>query len=202
MCGPRTSLHESRPVFSQTTYHVEKSTIIIKNYKNIYVSGQKWLGAMWNWLGTTWKWLVLRTESATSCIQRIPSPSPPKAALKLKYSHVVESTLWPCDPGKLSPDLSCVRSCDISTTLGSHDIQAHDPGKVSHDLPRDWSSTWSQVSTRSPDRTHFRCAPSLLISTWKTVGTINESTNQQTSHKTGECSKVAHPSPVFVPALK
>jgi len=49
-----------------------------------------------------------RTESTTSRIQRIPSPSPPKAAPKLKYSHVVESTLRPCDPGKLSPDLSRV----------------------------------------------------------------------------------------------
>jgi len=52
--------------------------------------------------------LLLRTESTTSRIQRIPSPSPPKAAPKLKYSHVVESTLRPCDPGKLSPDLPCV----------------------------------------------------------------------------------------------
>jgi len=88
-----------------------------------------------------------RTESVTSRIQRIPSPSPPKAAPKLKYSHVVGSTLRPHDPGKLSPDLSCVRSRDISTTLGSRDIQARDPEKVSHDLPRDWSSTRSQVTT-------------------------------------------------------
>jgi len=146
--------------------------------------------------------MVLRTESATSCIQRIPSPSPSKAAPKLKYSHVVESTLQPHDPGKPSPDLSHVRSRDISTTLGSRDIQARDPGKVSDDLPRDWSSTQSQVATRSPDRVRFRCAPSLLIGMWKTMGTINESMNQRTSHKTLERSKVAHPLPVFVPALK
>jgi len=37
--------------------------------------------------------ILLRTESVTSCIQRIPSPSSPKATPKLKYSHVVESTL-------------------------------------------------------------------------------------------------------------
>jgi len=121
---------------------------------------------------------VLRMESATSRIQRIPSPSSPKATPKLKYSHVVESTLQPHDPGKLSPDLSCVRSCDILTTLGSRDIQTRDPGKVSHDLPRDWSSTRSQVTTRSPDCARFKRAPSPLIGTWKTVGTINESTNQ------------------------
>jgi len=143
-----------------------------------------------------------RTESATSRIQRIPSPSPPKAAPKLKYSHVVESTLRPRDPGKLSPDLSRVQSRDISTTLRSRDTQAHDPGKVSHDQPREWSSTRSQVATQSPDQTRFRRAPSPLIGMWKTVRMINKSTNQQTSHKTMERSKVAHPLPVFVPALK
>jgi len=37
--------------------------------------------------------ILSRTESATSCIQKIPSPSPPKAAPKLKYSYMVESTL-------------------------------------------------------------------------------------------------------------
>jgi len=146
--------------------------------------------------------VLLRTESAISRIQRIPSPSPSKAAPKLKYSHVVGSTLQPCDPGKLSPDLSHVQSCDISTTLGSRDIQARDPGKVSHDLPRDWSSSQSQVTTRSPDRARFRRAPSPLIGMWKTMGTINKSTNQRTSHKTWERSKVAHLLPVFVPALK
>jgi len=149
-----------------------------------------------------WVWRLSRTESATSRIQRIPSPSPPKAAPKPKYSHVVGSTLRPHDPGKLSPDLSRVRSRDISTTLGSRDIQARDPGKVSHDLPRDWSSTRSQVTTRSPDRARFRHAPSPLIGTWKTVGTINGSRNQRTSHKTLKHSKGAHPLPVFVPALK
>jgi len=148
-------------------------------------------------------WVYLsRTESATSHIQRIPNPSSPKAAPKLKYSHVVESTLRPRDPGKLSPDLSRAQSRDISPTLGSCDIQTCDPGKVSHDLPRDWSSTRSQVITWSHDCMRFRRAPSLLIGTWKTIGTINKSTSQRTSHKTLECSKVAHPLPVFVPALK
>jgi len=146
--------------------------------------------------------ILSRTESAISCIQRIPSPSPPKAAPKLKYSYVVESTLRPHDPGKPSPDLSCVRSRDILPTLGSCDIQARDPGKVSYDLPRDWSSTRSQVVTRSHDCMCFRYVPSLLISMWKTVGTINKSTSQRTSYKTLEHSKVAHPLPVFVPALK
>jgi len=52
--------------------------------------------------------ILSRTESVTTRIQRIPSPSPPKAAPKLKYSYVVGSTPQPCDPGKLSPDLSGV----------------------------------------------------------------------------------------------
>jgi len=135
-------------------------------------------------------------------IQRIPSPSSPKAAPKLKYSHMVGSTPWPCDPGKLSPDLSHVQSHDILTTLGLHDIQACDPGKVSHDPPRDWSSMQSPVATWSPDQACFRHMPSPLIGIWKTMGMINESMNQWTSHKTVERSKVAHLLPVFVPALK
>ena len=146
--------------------------------------------------------ILLRTESATSCIQRTPSPSFPKATPKLKYSHVVGSTLWPCDPGKLSPDLSHVRSHNIPTTLRLCDIQARDPGKVSYDLSRDWLSMRSQVAIWSPDRMCFRHAPSPLIGMWKTMGMINKSTNQQTSHKTLEHSKVAHLLPVFVPALK
>jgi len=145
---------------------------------------------------------LLWTESMTSCIQEIPNPSPSKPTPKPKYSHVVESTLQPCDPGKPSPDLSCVRSCDILRPLRSCDIQACDPGKVSHDLPRDWLSTRSQVIPRSPDHTHFRCMPSLLISMWRTVGTINESTSKQTSHKTLEHSSITHLLPVFVLALK
>ena len=154
------------------------------------------------WFDSNQKFMMSRTKSATSRIQRIPSPSPPKAAPKLKYSHVVESTLRPCDPGKPSPDLSHVQSRDILPTLGSRDIQARDPGKVSHDQPREWSSMRSQVATRSPDQMCFRCAPSPLIGTWKTMGTINESANQRTSHKTMERSKGTHPLPVFVPALK
>jgi len=153
-------------------------------------------------LFTFYRIIVSRTESVTSYTQRIPSPSPPKAAPKPKYSHVVKSTLQPHDPGKPSHDLSHVQSCDTLTTLGLCDIQACDPGKVSHDLPRDWSSTWSQVTPRSPDHMRFRCTPSPLIGIWKTVGMINKSTNQRTSYKTLERSKVAHLLPVFVPALK
>jgi len=37
--------------------------------------------------------ILSRIESATSCTQRIPSPSLPKTAPKPKYSHVVKSTL-------------------------------------------------------------------------------------------------------------
>jgi len=126
------------------------------NYSWIYRGNGGWSG--WSgslstfWDGTGYERSSLsRTESATSRIQRIPSPSPSKAAPKLKYSHVVESTLRPCDPGKLSPDRSRVQSRDISTTLGLCDIQARDPGKVSYDLPRDWSSMQSQVTIQSPD---------------------------------------------------
>jgi len=133
------------------------------------ISGRWWGGLLWGSCRALHEQCLrlrlLRTESATSRIQRIPSPSSSKAAPKLKYSHMVGSTPQPCDPGKLSPDLSHVRSHNISTTLRSCDIQARDPGKVSHDLPRDWSSTRSQVTTQSPDQARFRRAPSPLIGT-------------------------------------
>jgi len=141
-------------------------------------------------------------ESVTSRTQRIPNPSPAKTAPKPMYSHMVQTTLQPRDPRKPSHDLSCVQSHDTLPTLRSCDIKACDPGKVSDDLPRDWSSTQSQVTPRSPDHMRFRRAPSPLISIQKTVGMINKSTNQRTSHKILKHSKVAYPLPVFVPALK
>jgi len=57
-------------------------------------------------------------------------------------------------------------------------------------------------SHHDPDCMCFRCVPSPLIGTWKTVGTINKSTSKQTSHKTLEHSSVTYLLPVFVPALK
>ena len=58
-------------------------------------------------------------------------------------------------------------SHDPSVTNTSHDLIAHDPGNITHDLPRNWLSTTSQ------DQTWFGYATHLLINTWKTVGRIN-----------------------------
>jgi len=121
---------------------------------------------------------MLWTLSTTLCNQRTPKQSPPKPAPKPSYSHVVQTNPQPHDPGKLSPDLSRVQSCDTLTPLGSHDLSACDPGKVSHDLPRDWSLTQSYVLPQSPDRICFRHMPSLLIDMWKTMGMINKSTSK------------------------
>ena len=128
--------------------------------------------------------------------------SPPKAAPKPSYSHVVQTKLRPRDPGKVSPDMSRVISRDTSTSKVSHDPTARDPGNKPHDLPRDWSSTGSRDLPRSPDHTRFGRAPSPLIGTWKTVGTINGLLNNQRSHKTLVRSTKDHLSPVFTPALK
>ena len=146
--------------------------------------------------------ILSRTQSVTTRKQGNPKQSPPKAAPKPSYSHVVRTTLRPCDPGKVSPDLSCVTSHDTSTLLVSRDPKTCDPGNEPPDLPRDWSVTWSHVTTQSPDQTRFKHAPSPLIGTWKTVGMINGLLSNQRSHKTLVRSTEAHLSTVFVPALK
>jgi len=131
--------------------------------------------------------------------QEIPKSSPPKAAPKPTYSHVVWVTSQTHNPGKVSADLSHVQTCnqardptcdqicdtshDKSVPLGSRDLRACDHGKQSHDLPRDWSSTQSRDQAQSRGQTCFCRAPSPLIGMWKTVGTINSVSNNQPSHK-------------------
>ena len=84
----------------------------------------------------------------------------PKPATKPGQRPATKENLQPCDPGK-SP------SRDIQTLEQARDLTACDRGNLTHDLPRDWSST------RSPDRVHFLHASRPLINTWKTVGMIN-----------------------------
>ena len=85
--------------------------------------------------------LVSRTQSVTTRKQETRKQSLPKAAPKPSYSHVVQTNLRTRDPGKVSPDVSCVTSRDTSTPKVSRDPMACDPGNKPHDLPRDWSST-------------------------------------------------------------
>jgi len=168
---------------------------------------------------------LLRTKSVTTCKQEIPKSSPPKAAPKPTYSHMVRVTPQARDPGKVLADLLRVQAhdqahdpaydqaCDIShdksTPSGSCDLGTCDHGNQSHDLPRDWSSIQSRDHTRLCGQTHFCHAPSPLISTWKTVGTINGVSNSQPSHKTSLCSTMTqmrstktHPCTISGLALK
>ena len=146
--------------------------------------------------------ILSRTQSVTTRKQGTPKQSPPKAAPKLSYSHVTRTTSRPRDPGKASADMSRVTSRDPLTFQVSRDSRTRDPGNKPPDLPRDWSATRSHVVTRSPDQTRFKRAPSPLIGTWKTVGTINGLSNNQQSHKTLMRSTKAHLPLVLVPALK
>jgi len=80
--------------------------------------------------------------------------------------------LRPRDPGKSPPrDPARDSSRDLQALKQAHDqtrdLPARDRENLTHDLPRDWSST------RSPDRARFLRASRPLTHTWKTVGTIN-----------------------------
>jgi hypothetical protein len=102
---------------------------------------------------------------------RINSPtSPKKPPLNPSYSQVIKTSPNPqaCDPGKYQVIRSPDPSCDLSASQASHDQATCDRGKLSGDLPRDWSPT------RSSDCVNFRSMMRLLINTWKTVGTINK----------------------------
>jgi len=93
---------------------------------------------------------------------------PPEPAIKPGQRLAAKVNLRPRDPGKSPPhDLARDSSHDIQTLEQARDLTARDCGNLTHDLPRDWSST------RSPDRARFLHASCPLIHTWKTVGMIN-----------------------------
>ena len=85
---------------------------------------------------------------------------PPEPATKLGQRPATKENLRPRDPGK-SP------TRDIRAVEQARDLTARDRENLTHDLPRDWSST------RSPDRARFLRASRPLTHTWKTVGTVN-----------------------------
>jgi hypothetical protein len=96
--------------------------------------------------------------------------SPKKPPLNLRCSQVTQTNPNPRtrDPGKYQVIQSPDPPRDPSAPWTSCDQSARDHGKPLGDLPRDWSSTWSQ------DRVNFRNATRPLINTWKTVGKINK----------------------------
>ena len=91
----------------------------------------------------------------------------------LSYKPVTSASR---DHGNISHDPTCDSSCDPSTNHTSRDLSARDPGnlrprdpgKITHDLSRNWSSTMS------PDQTRFRHTSNPLINTWQIVGMINK----------------------------
>ena len=83
-----------------------------------------------------------------------------------------------CDRGNLSHDPSRDSSHDLQVPNMSCDLIAHDPGNITHDQPRNWSSSTSQ------DHTRFGHATRPLINTWKTVGRIHKHVTVDQSTKT------------------
>jgi len=126
------------------------------------------------------------SRSHVTWMPRIQEISPMSRAVlappSLSYKPVTSATH---DRGNISHDPTCDSSRDPFATHTSRDLSAcdpgnlrpHDPGKITHDLSRNWSST------TSPDKTRFGRASNLLINTWQIVGTINKTrplNNQQT----------------------
>jgi len=104
----------------------------------------------------------------------------------LSYKPITSA---PRDHGNISQDPTRDSSCDPSATYTSRDLSARDPGnlrprdpgKISHDLSRNWSST------TSPDKMRSGRASNPLINTWQIVGTINKTrplNNQRTRDAT------------------
>ena len=97
------------------------------------------------------------------------------------------------DRGNLSHDPTHDSSRDPSATHTSHDLSARDPGnirprdpgKITHNLSRNWSSTMSL------DQTRFGHASNPLINTWQIVGTINKMCplNNQRTHDATQSTK-------------
>ena len=97
------------------------------------------------------------------------------------------------DHGNISHDPTCDPSRDPSAIRISHDLSAcdpgnlqpHDPGKITHDLSRNWSSTMSHNKTR------FGRASNPLINTWQIMGTINKMRplNNQRTHDATRSTK-------------
>jgi len=119
-------------------------------------------------------------HTPTSPTRTAPKPSysqtairhPPEPTTKLGQQPAIKENLQAHDPGKDLPcdlprDLTHDSSRDLQALKQSHDLIAHDHGNLTHNLPRDWSST------QSPDCVCFLCASCLLINTWKTMGMIN-----------------------------
>jgi len=104
----------------------------------------------------------------------------------LSYKPVTSASR---DHWNISHDPTCDSSRDPSAFYTTCDLSARDPGnlrpcdpgKITHDLSRNW------LSTKAYDKTHFGCTSNPLINTWQIVGTINKThplNNQRTCDAT------------------
>jgi len=126
------------------------------------------------------------------CIQALQAQGDPKEGILLRAVLAPPSLSYKSatsasrDHGNISHDPSCDSSRDPSAIRTSRDLSAcdpgnlrpHDPGKITHDLSRNWSSTMSH------DKMRYGCASNPLINTWQIVGTINKThlLNNQRTH--------------------
>jgi len=97
----------------------------------------------------------------------------------LSYKPVTPA---PHDPTRdSSRDPFATRTSRDLSACDPGNLQPRDPGKITHDLSRNWSSTMSH------DKTRFGRASNPLINTWQIVGTINKTrplNNQRTRDAT------------------
>jgi len=67
---------------------------------------------------------------------------PPESTIKPGQQPATKENLQPRDPGKSPPhDLAHDSSHDLRALEQARDLTARDRGNLTHDLPRDWSST-------------------------------------------------------------
>ena len=118
--------------------------------------------------------LLSQAKPAPPHIPAKPRTSPNKPALNPSYSQIVKTSFTPRarNPGKPHMTTRDHQSLSISR------VTTRDPGKVSGDLPRDWSPT------QSLGHVNFKRVTRPLIHTWQMVGTINKRVRNQQSHQT------------------
>jgi len=89
-------------------------------------------------------------QTSTSPTRTPPKPSysqvaiqrPPEPTTKPGQRPATKENLRPRDPGKSPPrDLTRDSSRDLQAFKQARDLTARDRGNLTHDLPRDWSST-------------------------------------------------------------
>ena len=111
-------------------------------------------------------WLIPKAKPTYAQVTKKPPRDPEKGACDTSHDHTGSkpSHDYAHDPG--------IQACDkLHDQIGSKPSCDHacDPGKEPPDQPRDWSAIQSCALPR------FGRTMCLLIGTWKTVGTINDS---------------------------